>query len=217
MARYEYLVIIDDDVLVASDWLANLIQGLINGGTKCAVSGKVLASGSSDDNFTPSTKTDDKPARYAGRTGKDVLWSNNMAMPRSAINDIGFFDERLGPGTDFPAAEDNDYGFRLLEAGYQILYLPSAIVYHRDWRLKKDYVNLRWKYGVGRGAFYAKYFSLHDRYNFNRMIRDMRNHVLSSLYNARRDGLKSYGDLALVGGILVGACRWLAHYGLIRR
>src|SRR5215212_530774 len=40
IARYEHIVIIDDDVLVASDWLANLIGGLVDGGTKSVVSGR---------------------------------------------------------------------------------------------------------------------------------------------------------------------------------
>ncbi len=217
LAMYEYLVITDDDLFVAKDWLINFVQGLMNAGTKTVASGRVLASGTSEDRFTPSTTTEDKPARYGGRIWKDVLWSNNMALHRSVIDDIGFFDERLGPGTAFPAAEDNDLCFRLLEAGYQIIYVPSAVVYHRDWRPKKDYINLRWKYGVGRGAYYAKYFSWHDRYTFTRMTRDVREHIASCFHSLRNDTLKSYGDLVLAGGILFGTCGWLMRYGFPRK
>ncbi len=31
-------------------------------------------------------------------------------MPRSLVLDIGGFDERMGPGSDFPAAEATDLG-----------------------------------------------------------------------------------------------------------
>jgi GT2 family glycosyltransferase len=213
IARHEYLVIIDDDMFVAKDWLTNLVKGLIEGGRKCAASGKVLPAQISAGRFTPSTRMDDKPAQYEGRVGKDVLWSNNMVLHRSVLAEVGFFDERMGPGTQFPAGEDNDYGFRVLEAGYQILYLPSAVVYHRDWRLQKDYIRLRWKYGVGRGAYYAKYFSLSDQYQFRRMLQDIRKHLFSSFNKNQRDGLITYGDLVLAVGILIGACRWLVHYG----
>lgn len=213
MARYETLAIIDDDVIVQKGWLSALIAGMLEGGPKCAVSGKVLDTKSSEDGFAPSTMTDDEPALYQGRVGRDVLWSNNMAMPKRVIGDVGYFDERLGPGTMFPAAEDNDYGFRLLEAGYRIAYLPSAAVYHRDWRPRKDYLNLRWKYGVGRGAFYAKYFSLVDRYSLNRMVRDISNHLLSVPSGIRHDRLKVYGDFALVVGMIAGAGKWLMRYG----
>lgn len=217
LARYEVLVITDDDLFVAKDWLINFVQGLMNAGAKSVASGRVLASGTSEDRFTPSTTTEEKPAQYKGRIWKDVLWSNNMAMSRSVIDDIGFFDERLGPGTAFPAAEDNDYGFRLLEAGYQIIYIPSAVIYHRDWRPKKDYISLRWKYGVGRGAYYAKYFSWHDRYTFIRMIRDVREHIAACFHSIRGDRLKSHGDLVLAGGILFGTCGWLLRYGFVRK
>ncbi len=213
MAQFENLAIIDDDVFVAHDWLAMLIGGMTAQGPKCVVSGKVLDTKSSDGGFAPSTKLDEEPAMYQGRVGKDVLWSNNMAMPRSVMEDVGFFDERLGPGTQFPASEDNDYGFRLLEAGYRISYLPAAIVYHRDWRPKKDYLRLRWKYGVGRGAFYAKYFDLKDRYSLSRMLKDIWDHILAVPSDLRRDRLKAYGNLVLIAGVISGACRWLLRYG----
>jgi GT2 family glycosyltransferase len=198
---------------VEKNWLSALITGMLESGPKCAVSGKVLDMKSSENGFAPSTMTDDESARYQGRVGKDVLWSNNMAIPRRAIEDVGYFDERLGPGTAFPAAEDNDYGFRLLEAGYCISYLPSVVVYHRDWRSREEYINLRWKYGVGRGAFYAKYFNLKDRYSFQRMFRDISNHILSIPSGVRHNRLKVHGDLVLVWGLIVGAGKWLIRYG----
>ena len=53
IARYEHLAIVDDDVLVTGDWLSNLIGGLVSGGIKCVVSGKVLPAGTSDGCFAP--------------------------------------------------------------------------------------------------------------------------------------------------------------------
>jgi GT2 family glycosyltransferase len=213
MARYDFLAITDDDVFVAPDWLSMLINGLVDAGAKCVVSGKVLPAETVGGGFAPSVNTDDEPRSYEGRIWKDALYTNNMAMPRSVVAAIGFFDDRLGPGTTFYDGDDNDYGFRLLETGYRILYLPSAVVYHRAWRQMKDYLPLRWQYGLGRGAFYAKYLSLRDRYSFNRMLRDILNHVLSFPYHFRRERLIAYGDLVLAAGLIIGACRWLARYG----
>jgi GT2 family glycosyltransferase len=70
--------------------------------------------------------------------GKDVLWGNNIAIQRSAIVKVGAFDERFGAGSNFPSSEDNDLGFRLLEAGYRIIYMPKATLYHRAWRINKS-------------------------------------------------------------------------------
>src|SRR5205823_6583384 len=100
---------------------------------------------------------------------------------------VGDFDDDLGPGARFPASEDSDLGFRLLEAGYHIHYIPEAVLYHRAWRSNSDYLPLRWSYGVGRGAFYAKHLRLDDRYIMRRMIRDVRIHALGFAFHLRRD------------------------------
>jgi hypothetical protein len=61
--------------------------------------------------FSSWTKIEEAAEIYEGRVGIDVLWPGNMAMYRSAMDDIGDFDERLGAGC-FPSSEDNDFGFR---------------------------------------------------------------------------------------------------------
>ena len=123
---------------------------------------------------------------------------------------VGQFDERLGPGTPFPAAEDNDLGFRILEAGYRIIYEPRAVLYHRAWRTERDYVRLRWSYGRGQGGYYAKHASLKDRYMLERMVRD----ILCRLGQAprrlwRKQPDKIVSDGLYVLGVVSGAIEWL--------
>ena len=210
-ARYDILVLIDDDMYVASDWFTRLVQSLEKGGPRSVVSGQVrphFPEGATG--FVPSTETAQAPGVYHGRVGKDVLLTGNMAMYRAAVEAVGLFDERLGPGAAFPSAEDSDYGFRLLEAGFDIRYVPEAVVYHRAWRTQSDYLPLRWSYGIGRGAFYAKYFGLRDGYMQRRMLADIRNHLLAFPFHFLQQRLQAFGDFTLVWGILVGAARWLA-------
>jgi GT2 family glycosyltransferase len=210
-ARYDILAVIDDDMYVAPDWFSSLVQALEHGGPRSVVSGQVqpyFPEGGLG--FVPSTKIAESPAVYQGRVEKDVLLTGNMSMYRAAVEAVGVFDERLGPGTKFPSAEDSDFGFRLLEAGFCIRYVPEAVVYHRAWRSEGDYLPLRWSYGLGRGAFYAKYFDWRDRYMQQRMLADIRNHLLAFPFHLRRERLRAYGDLTLAWGILVGAARWLA-------
>jgi len=210
LARYEYLVITDDDVFVAPNWLSGLIRALVDEGTDCVVSGRVLIAEMSDGGFAPSLNTEEEPAVYQGRIWKDALWTGNMAMHRSVVGTIGFFDERLGPGSSFPGAEDNDYGFRLLEAGYKIKYVPEAIVYHRAWRTANDYLPLRWKYGYGQGAFFAKHTSLRDRYMLHRMRMAIIRHADRLLrYGLQRSRHQNFGDAVYILGLLCGAARWL--------
>jgi GT2 family glycosyltransferase len=163
--------------------------------------------------FAPSTIADEVSTVYEGRIGKDVLYSNNMAMYRSAIDEVGAFDTRLGTGASFPAATDNDCGFLLLEAGYRIVYAPEAVLYHRAWRSEDEYLPLRWRYGVGRGAFYAKHLSLRDRYMLWRMVRDIKAHTFLFLRHVWHERRRAYGDAVLALGILSGATRWLLTQG----
>ena len=177
-ARYDLLVFTQDDVLVTSTWFRTIVRALVQAGQRCVVTGQVLPSEPEISGaFAPSTIADQVPAVYEGRINKDVLFVQNMAMCRSAVEDIGFFDQTIGPGTSFPGAEDNDFGLRLLEGGYRILYIPQAVVYHRAWRAKSNYIPLYWNYGRGQGAYYAKHLSFQDRYMLWRMIRTSYHHL----------------------------------------
>lgn len=210
-ARYNILVFTQDDVLVTPTWFGTIVGALVQAGQRSVVTGQVCPSepeilGA----FAPSTIADPVPAVYKGRINKDVLFAQNMAMYRFVVEEVGYFDKTLGPGTPFPGAEDNDFGLRLLEAGYRISYVPQAVVYHRAWRSKSDYIPLHWNYGRGQGAYYAKYLSLQDRYMLQRMIRDILHHLGQAPRRLwRRQPYRILSDAVYVLGILSGATEWL--------
>lgn len=209
VAQYSILVFTQDDMLVAPDWYATIVGALAEAGEYSVVTGQVApTSAEAEGGFAPSTKEDAVPAVYTHAADEDILYVQNMALYRSALHAIGGFDERLGPGTVFPAAEDNDFAFRLLRAGYRILYVPQAVVYHRAWRSKNAYLPLRWGYGVARGGFYAKHLNLQDRHMLWRLIADIKGHLLSVPGKVVRQRQQAYGDIVLAVGILYGAIRW---------
>jgi GT2 family glycosyltransferase len=208
-SRFEVLIFIDDDMFVETDWFRNLVQAVIKAGSCSVVTGQVLAGESEvPSGKAPSIKKDQQPAIYQGRISKDVLYTGNMGAYRSVFDQIGLFDERLGPGTSFPAAEDNDLGYRLLEQGYCICYVPDAIVYHRAWRLDHENLSLKWRYGVGRGAYYAKHMSWHDPYMFSRLVRDVKGSMMSFMGHILYRRQLRYDYLLSIFGILYGAIRW---------
>lgn len=197
-------------MLSTPSWFGNLISALLRGGIKTVVTGQVVPSESEvEGGFAPSTKEDQAPAIYQGRIGTDVLYTGNMALYRHALTDVGLFDERLGPGTTFPSAEDNDLGFRLLETSYRILYVPEAMLYHRAWRSNQEYTALRWRYGRGQGAYFAKYFSLRDPYMVKRMWVGIFQHIYCALCLVRRQRQQAYGNMIYTLGLLSGAAQWL--------
>jgi GT2 family glycosyltransferase len=209
-AQHDIIVLIDDDEVVTVDWFGTLVRALIISGQRSVVTGKVLSTeAEAPDGFAPSTKADENPAVYEGRTGEDVLYTGNMALYRSALDEVGMYDGRLGPGTSFPGAEDNDFAFRLLEAGYRIIYVPEAIVYHSAWRSDRDYLALRWSYARGQGAFFAKYLSLRDRYMLSRMVKSLKDHLLGFARCLPHQRRLAYGNAIYVLGLLTAAIQWL--------
>jgi GT2 family glycosyltransferase len=54
----------------------------------------------------------------------------NFAMTRTALKELGRFDEALGAGTISGGGEDLDMFMRVILAGHRLVYEPSAIVWH---------------------------------------------------------------------------------------
>jgi GT2 family glycosyltransferase len=211
VAQYEWIAFLDDDMYIDLGWFGIFIRTLIEAGPRAVVSGQVRPTESKiAGGFAPSTIEDPTPAIYQGRVMADVLYPGSMALHCSAINEVGLFDERLGAGSNFPAAEDNDMGYRLLKAGYRILYVPEAIVYQRAWRTNRDYMALRWDYGRGQGAFFAKHLSLGDGFMFRRMVNSYRRYIGRVLrYSLVRSRLQTTGDVMYVLGMFTGSVKWL--------
>jgi len=130
-------------------------------------------------------------------------------MYRSLIDSVGDFDVRLGAGTHFAGSEDNDFAFRLLEAGHRIVYVPEAVVYHRAWRPASAYFPLRWNYGRGQGAFYGKHFNLRDRYMLWRLAHEILQRTGRFVLLLPSDPRRAAGQMVCVAGVLSGFAEWL--------
>jgi len=209
-ARYDLLVLTDDDVIVTPTWFGTILRQLVNSGRSSVITGKVSsAEHAKAHGFAPSTKVDETLTIYQGRVADDVLYSGNMAMYRASFDVIGGFDERLGPGAPFPAAEDNDFGFRLLEAGYRIIYTPAAELYHLAWRERPDMVRLSWNYGYGQGAVLAKHLSLRDRHMLWRMCHGILQRLWRIPHRLRYRSWEAFADAIYVLGLIAGFSKWL--------
>jgi len=209
-AHHDLLVCVDDDMLADRAWFGNLVRALTGAGPKTVVTGAVeAAAGESWRSFYPATQAHPPGAVFEGRLERDVLAGGHMAITRSALEEVGGFDPRLGPGAAYPAAEDNDLGFRLLEAGYRIAYVAEAVLYHRAWRSGWRYPVVRFAYGRGKGGFYAK----HPEQLRRRAIRDVSTRVRRLPLSMFRSPTRAAGDVAYIAGILVGSTRWWLREG----
>jgi GT2 family glycosyltransferase len=66
------------------------------------------------------------------------------------------FDEMLGPGARLNAAEDMDFSYRVLKAGWWIVHEPAAAVLHWGFRSFTDGGDLMWRVSGGIAATYVK-------------------------------------------------------------
>jgi len=217
-ARHRILVFVDDDMLATPTWFQALVSSLRESGTRAVVTGQVRPSTPEiPGGFAPSLKTDEESAVFEGRISQEVLYPNNMVLARDAFDDVGFFDERLGAGTRrFPGAEDNDFCFRLLVAGYRIVYDPRAVLFHRAWRSEDDFFGLQWRYARGQGAFYAKHLSVRDPYMLRRLSRDVLSRCSSIVRQLVGDRRHAASNAIFVAGILSAVVQWLLTERLLR-
>ena len=213
LASQPLLVFIDDDMLVPPDWFGILVEALVCAGPDSVVCGRVLPGPAElPGGFVPALVEEREPHTYQGRINTDVLTTCHMAMYGSLFRASGGLDERLGPGTRFPAGDDNEYGFRLLEAGYRIVFTPQAVIHHRAWRSEQEYYPLRWNYGRGKGGFYTKYISLRDPYLFKRMLNDLSIRFIRFPWRVLHKPRLALGDLYYAFGMISGSIEWAWTY-----
>ena len=208
LAAHDHVLFTHDDVRVDPGWVGTLATALRADDGR-VVTGRIVAGPEEiRAGFAPTLQTSLAATSYVGRVGIDVLKPLNMGMSRRVLDDVGGFDERLGPGTRFPGAEDADLGLRLLERGYHIDLVPDAVVVHRAWRAGRDYLPLRWRYGFAHGAFYAKHLSWRDPHIVGRFARDVVRRARRFVPRLAREGTRALGDPLFVLANVAGALRW---------
>jgi hypothetical protein len=103
-----------------------------------------------------------------------------------------------------------------LEAGYCVVFVPEAIVYHRAWRPDTVFFSLRWTYGVGQGAFYAKFLTWRDYHMLRRWGSEVR-YYLRHPTRLLRERRWAIGYVIYFLGTTYGAGRWVLTQRIGRR
>lgn len=209
-ATEKTVVLIDDDMFVEPSWLRELLAGLPDVPGAVATGRVLPAPPEGAAGIVPPAALVERDTSevYRGMQPFDVVPGANVAVPRELVLDIDGYDERLGAGTRFNSADDNDIGYRLLEAGCEVHHVPTAVTLHRAWRSPKELARLRWNYGRGKGAFYAKHARLRNTYT----VRRFGSEVARRLGRAARANIRSprttAKELLSLAGIAAGAVEW---------
>lgn len=169
----EIVAFTDDDVRVDPLWLHGLLRGFARRPAVACVTGLVASaslsrpaeqyfdqrvwwSSSCEQRlFSRTRRAADSPLHpyMAGAFGTGA----NFAARTSALRAVGGFDECLGAGSPTRGGEDLDIFVRLLRAGWELSYEPSALVWHEH-RVDDDSLrNQMYAYGLGLTAYLTKY------------------------------------------------------------
>lgn len=171
-ARHEIVAFTDDDVVVDRSWLRAVASGFSRGDDIVCVSG-LVASGELrtptqrwfDERVTWSRNLVPRVHRLSAPPADRPLFpfavgdygtGANFAMRRSAVIELGGFDEALGVGTVTGGGEDIDMFSRVVLSGGALAVEPAALVWHRH---RADLEALRVQargYGTGLGAWLTK-------------------------------------------------------------
>lgn len=130
-ATGDVLIFLDDDLVVAHDYLDQVERFFTYHPHFAAMKGRILPREDPHKVAGVNSVYLDLPLVDHGNEIIEVrgVVGANMAFLADAIRAVGPFDERLGPGAA-GHEEETEMSARLRRAGYHIGYSPNAVVYH---------------------------------------------------------------------------------------
>jgi GT2 family glycosyltransferase len=134
LAKGKILAFVDDDVTLNPQWL-EAIERFFSHSAYQVGQGRILLQ--EPDAADPEVKKLNKRFRTIPHLELDEpakrlhsLNGANFAVRREALERVGHFDERLGPGAS-GTSEDVELAGRFNQAGIHIGYMQEAVAYHR--------------------------------------------------------------------------------------
>lgn len=151
------LAFTDDDCILDSLWLTNILKEFRSDALLFGVGGRVELYNKNDKPVT--IRTMKKKTTFSSVDQLfTIIAGCNMAFKKNVFDLAGGFDTCLGPGTKTLSAEDADILYRLFKKGLKIIYSPDILIYHNHGRkLESEVQALNKSYVIGRGAFYCKH------------------------------------------------------------
>ncbi|RBP52963.1 glycosyltransferase family 2 protein [Arenicella xantha] len=148
-ASGEYLAFLDDDCEPDVNWIRAVAVKLRSG---------VLLGGYTKNKLSNNTYSEASQllVSYLYSYFKETPWyfftSNNFVMDKVSFFNIGGFDESFTTS----AGEDRAFCARWIKYGYQLEYVPSALVWHSHELTLSSFCSLHSKYGKAAAHFRVK-------------------------------------------------------------
>jgi len=169
-ATGDLLAFLDDDVVVDRQWLDGLMEAWAENPDAAAFTGLVLPyelateaqilfeeRGGFRRGFEKIRYGQILPGNPLHPCGAGIFGAGcNMAFRREILLKLGGFDDALDTGAPLPGGGDLDIFYRVIRAGYPLVYEPQYMVFHQH---RREYEKLRrqyWTWGLGFMAFVVK-------------------------------------------------------------
>jgi GT2 family glycosyltransferase len=213
----EWLAFVDDDCRVQPGWGAALAGELAAHPEAAMVVPRVDAGPLPPGDYLEVTTF--PVARPALRRGRRLHPSRLgygvcTVVRRAVAEELGGWDERLGPGAPrFPAADDMDFNHRLLRAGHAAWVTPLPRAVHDQWRTAAELPALHRGYLAAWCGFAAKQLRTGDVAGGLRLLAIGVVDALDAVADAivRPSPLRRRLAVAKLRGLAAGTARGLAR------
>ena len=165
----ELVAFTDDDCELPADWLQELVRSARAHPLAALVFGTVAAGEHEPaDYFIPTVQFQAVQVLAAGSLPPRGLigMGANMLARRSAVEDVGMFDEELGPGGLFKTGEEVELAYRALRVGFDVVQDPRPTVVH--WGARP------WSGGAASEVINVAFFAIASGYGKNVRAGDRR-------------------------------------------
>lgn len=132
-AKGEFIALLNNDTVAHPDWLLHLVRIIRSSPRIAGVCGKIYSLEVPDrvlftlPKLNPYTASALWVTINPGVHKVDYLSGNAMMVRRSVIDEIGEMDEEY-----FAYYEETDWCARMIRAGYELLYVPDAVIWHKQ-------------------------------------------------------------------------------------
>jgi len=140
----DYLIVIDDDATLKKDFLGSLSR-MITDNNASVFCPQILDPVDNKPFIEFTSKTRGK---YLGYLDFNCFRGGSHIFSRKVFEAVGYYDERFGIGSKYPAAEESDYYFRIRKMGEKVLYCPELIAYHARENNSSDVKVYNYSYGI---------------------------------------------------------------------
>jgi len=168
--RSDLLAFLDDDVIADSGWLLGLVEAWRENPDAGAFTGLVLpmelksraqilfeSCGGFGRGFEKIRYGQTLPGNPVYPCGAGIFGAGaNMIIRRDVLLQLNGFDEALDTGRPLPGGGDLDIFYRVIRAGYPLVYEPTLAVFHEHRRDLKALQRQYWSWGLGFMAFVVK-------------------------------------------------------------